>query len=333
MTRILHKANIGVMSAFCAALSLGSVTSFLTAAIAQTYPTKPIRIVVPIPPGGGPDVVARLMSPKLTEALGQPVIVDNRGGASGRIGVESVARAAPDGYTILIISGSQTICEAMYKDLKYNIIKDFSPISLLGTVPQILAVNPSVPATSVKELVTLAKSKPGVLKYGSGGSGSNLHLSAELFKFITGTDILHVPYKGAAAAFTGVMVGEVDMTFQSMTGLMPIIKSGRLRALGVTTSKRTPLLPDMPSISESFPGYEWYGIYGLLAPVKTPSAILAKLNIEVVKALNTTAVRERMTDLGIDALGTSQNDCALFLSDHVKKMKEIVELSGAKPVD
>jgi tripartite-type tricarboxylate transporter receptor subunit TctC len=333
MMKILRKLNVGVMSSFCATFALGSIAIFPPESFAQTYPTKPIRVVVAMAPGAGPDVIVRLLGPKLTEALGQPIIVDNRGGAGGRIAVEIVARAAPDGHTLLIVAGAQTICEAMYKDLKYLLSKDFSPITLLGTVPQLLAVNPSVPATSVKELVSLAKSRPGKLKYGSGGSGTNSHLSAELFKFITGTDILHVPYKGNAAAFTGAMIGEVDMTFQAMTGLMPTIKSGRLKALGVTTSKRTPMLPDTPSISESVPGYDWFGFYGLVAPAKTPSAILSKLNIEAGKALNTSAIGERMRDLGVDALGSSQKDFALFLSDHVKKMKEVVELSGVKPED
>lgn len=333
MIKILRKVHIGVMSFLGAALVLGSITFFSPEAFAQTYPAKPIRIVVPMAPGGGPDVIARLIGPRLTEALGQPIVVDNRNGASGRIATELVARAEPDGYTILIVSGTQTIVEALYKDFKYSLAKDFSPISILGVVPQILVVNPSVPATSIKELVSLAKSKPGVLKYGSGGSGSNPHLSAELFKSLAGIDVLHVPYKGNAAAFTGAMTGEVDMTVQAMTGLLPQIKSGKLRALGVTTTRRTPMLPDLPSISETVPGYEWSGFYGLIVPAKTPSAIVAKLNTEVGKALNAPEVRERMRDLGVDVVGSSQKDAALFLNGHVQKMKQVVELSGVKPTD
>lgn len=335
MITILSKVHIGIriMSAFCAALIPVTIAVSSPEAFAQSYPTKPIRIVVPMAPGGGPDVIARIISPRLKEALGQAIVVDNRSGASGRIATELVARAEPDGYTILIVSGTQTIVEAMYKDFKYSLARDFSPISILGVVPQILVVNPSVPATSIKELVQLAKSKPGALKFGSGGSGSNPHLSAELFKFMTGADILHVPYKGNTEAFTGVMTGEVDISVQSMTGLLPQIKSGKLRALGVTTTRRTPMLPDLPSISETVPGYEWSGFYGLVVPVKTPSAIIAKLNLEVGKVLNASEVRERMKDLGVDALGFSQKDSAAFLSGHVKKMKEVVEMAGVKPPD
>ncbi|MFH1083173.1 MAG: tripartite tricarboxylate transporter substrate binding protein [Pseudomonadota bacterium] len=333
MTKILRKVNNGVMSAFCAALVLGLITILLPEAFAQAYPTKPIRIVVGTAPGGGGDIVSRLLGGKLAEALGQQIIVDNRDGAGGRISAEIAARSAPDGYTLLMITGQFTIVDAMYKNLKYNLVKDFSPISLLGTVPFILAINPSVPATSVKELVTLAKSRPGVLKYGSGGSGSGQHLSTEIFKFMTGTDILHVPYKAPPAALTNTLTGEVDMTFQPVTACLPVIKSGKLRALGVTSHKRTTLAPDLPSISETVPGYEYTGFYGLVAPTKTPPAILSKLNIEVVKALNTPAVRERMTGLGIDTLGTSQNDFASFISTQLEKMRKAVKLSGTRVED
>jgi tripartite-type tricarboxylate transporter receptor subunit TctC len=311
MIKILRRANIGVMITFCAAYVLGSITIFSLKALAQTYPIKPIRILVANAPGSSVDIVARLIGGKLTEALGQQVIIDNRTGAGGRIGAEIAARSVPDGYTLLAVTGSQTIGEAMYKDLKYNLIKDFSPISMLGTAPFILVVNPSSPAITVKDLVALAKSRPGALKYGSSGSGTPIHLSNELFKFMTGTNILHVPYKGSPGPHLGVMVGEVDMTFQTIPSCLPMIKGGKLRALGVTSAKRTPLVPDLPSISEFVPGYEFIGWYGMVAPVKTPPAILSKLNAEVVKALNSSAVRERMTGLGVDALGTSQKDFAL----------------------
>ena len=196
MIKILHKVNIVVMSAFCAALVLSSVVIFPTDALAQTYPTKPIRIIVTSTAGAGGDIVARLVGGKLTELLGQQVIVDDRAGAGGRIAAELAARSAPDGYTLMMLTATLTIVNAMYEKLNYNLVKDFAPVSLLGTTPFVLVVNPSVPANSVKELVALAKSQPGALKYGSGGSGSTFHLSAEIFKFMTGTDILHVPYKG-----------------------------------------------------------------------------------------------------------------------------------------
>jgi tripartite-type tricarboxylate transporter receptor subunit TctC len=310
---------------------LGSITIFSSDALAQTYPTKPIRIVVSSDPGSSPDTISRLLGGKLTEALGQQIIVDNRAGASSRIAAEVVARAAPDGYTLMMLTSAVTSATAMYKDLKYNIVKDFSPISLVGTTPAILVVNPSFPATSVKELLTLAKSRPGALKYGSGGYGSTSHLPAEIFKSMTGTDILHVPYKAAPAAWTSTMTGEVDMAFQPLTASLPMIKSGRLRALGVTSAKRTTLIPDLPSISESVPGFEFMMWQGLVAPAKTPPAILSKLNAEVIKALNTSVVREQMATLGNESHGTSQKDFALFINEQLEQMREAVKLSGARP--
>jgi tripartite-type tricarboxylate transporter receptor subunit TctC len=308
-------------------LVLCSVTVSPTVTIAQTYPAKPIRIVVPQGTGGSPDTIARLIGAKLSESLGQQIIIDNRAGAGGRIGTEIAARAVPDGYTLLLISSALIINAAMYKDLKYDVIKDFSPISLLGTTSLILVVNPSIPVSSVKELIALAKSKPGVLKYGSAGSGSTIPLAAEIFKSMTGTDILHVPYKEASPALTGTMSGEVDIYFPMMTTCVPLIKSGRLRALGI--SKRTTLFPDLPSISETVPGYEFILWQGLAAPAKTPPAILSKLNTEVIKALNTSAVREQMAAIGNEPLGSSQKEFALFVSEQLEKMKEAVRLSGA----
>jgi tripartite-type tricarboxylate transporter receptor subunit TctC len=333
MTKILHKLNIDVMSALCAILVLGSVAIFSTDAAAQAYPTKPIRILVTSASGSGPDIVARLIGGKLTEALGQQIVVDNRAGASGRIGAEVAARSAPDGYTLLMLTSQLTIVDAMYEHLKYNLVKDFSPISLLGTATSILVVNPSVPATTVKELVTLAKLRPGALKYGSGGSGSSPHLTAELFRFMTGIEILHVPYKASSAALTNTLTGEVDMSFQNIPTSLPLIKSGKFRALGVTSLNRTPLVPDFPSISETVPGFEFTNWWSLVAPVKTPPAILSKLNTEVVKAVNTSVVRERMAGLGIESLGTSQQDLALHISVQLEKMREAVKLSGPRPED
>ena len=333
MTKILRKVGIGVVSTFCAALVLGSITIFSPKALAQAYPTKPIRIVVASTPGSGPDIVARLLGGKLTEAWGQQVVVDDRAGASGRIAAETVARAASDGYTLLILTSQLSTVDAMYKDLKYNLIKDFSPISLFGTSTSVLVVNPSLPVTSVKELVTLAKSRAGALRYGSSGSGTSFHLVAELFKFMTGTDILHVPYKGATPPLTNTMNGEVDMTFSAIAQCLPLILSGKLRALGVSSAKRTTLASDLPSISESVPGFDFTSWYGLIAPVKTSPAILSKLNAEVVKALNTSEVRERMTSLGIESVGSSQKDFALFISAQLEKLRVAVKLSGAHPED
>jgi tripartite-type tricarboxylate transporter receptor subunit TctC len=334
MITIHRKGAIGVASVFYAAFAICfSFALFSSEALAQAYPTKPVRIVVTSTPGSGGDIMARLIGGKLTESLGQQFIVDNRAGAGGRIGAETAAKAAPDGYTLMMMTATLTIVNAMYEDLKYNLVRDFLPVSLLGSIPFILVVNPSLPATSVKELVSLAKSRPGALKYGSGGSGSTFHLSAEIFKFMTGTDILHVPYKGGTPPLTNTMTGEVDLSFQPMSACLSMINSGKLRALGVTSAKRTSLMPDLPSIAEFVPGYEFIGWYALVAPAKTSPAILAKLNAEAVKAVNTSVVRERMISLGIEPRGSSQHDLALHISEQLEKMKEAVKVSGARPED
>lgn len=333
MIKILRKVNIGVMSAFGAAFVLVSVPLFSPTALAQTYPTKPIRIVIAGAPGGSPDILIRLMSPKLIEALGQQMIIDNRAGASGRIGVEVVARAAPDGYTLLMVTSSQACVEAMYKNPQYQIVRDFSPISMVGTVTSVLIVTPSVPATSIRELVALAKSRPGALKHGSAGPGSSSHLPAEIFKIRTGTNILHVPYKTSTQAILGVMAGEVDMMFNPITSAMSMIKSGKLRALGVTSLKRTSLALDLPSISETIPDFEFLLWQGLLAPAKTPPEILSKLNTAVTKVLNTSEVQEGMAAIGNEPRGSSQLELTAFMNDYMKQIGEAIRVSGVKLED
>jgi tripartite-type tricarboxylate transporter receptor subunit TctC len=238
-------------------------------------------MVVPNAPGSGADVIARLVANKLSEALGQQIVIDNRSGASGRIGMEVAARSLPDGYNLVMISSSNVVASAMFEKLKYDIVKDFSAISLLGETPFILVINPSLQANSISELVALAKAKPGVLKYGQGSEAQ--HLSAEIFKHLAGSQILEVPYKGSSAAVTATLSGEVHMTVQAIPTVSALIKSGKLKALGVTTGKRTPLLPDMPAISESVPGYEYSGWYAPFAPAKTPQSIIARLHAESSK--------------------------------------------------
>jgi tripartite-type tricarboxylate transporter receptor subunit TctC len=331
MIKILRNANAGMVSACCATFALGLITLCPPEVSAQSYPTKPIRIIVTSTAGAGGDIVARLVGGKLTDFVGQQVIVDNRAGAGGRIAAEIAARSAPDGYTLMMMTATLTIVNAMYEKLNYDLVKDFAPISLLGTTPFVLVVNPAVPATTVKELVALAKARPGVIKYGSGGSGSTFHLSAEIFKHLTGTDILHVPYKGGTPPLTNTLSGEVEMSIQPIAQALPIIQSGKLRALGVTSLKRTPLMPDLPAIAETVPGYEFIGFYGLVAPAKTPAPVLARLNSDLLKTMNTPAIRERMTGLGIDALGTSPQEYAAFITDQLERMKVAVKVSGAQP--
>jgi tripartite-type tricarboxylate transporter receptor subunit TctC len=331
MIKMLRKMNDGVVSVFCAVLAICLVTISLPEAFAEAYPTKPVRIVVASTAGSSTDIVTRLIGGQLSEALGQQFIIDNRAGAAGRIGTEIAARSDPDGYTLLTINAVTTIDEAMYKNLKYDLAKDFAPISLIGKAPFVLVVNPSVPATSVKELVMLAKSRPGALKYGSGGAGSSAHLAGETLKFLTGIDILHVPYKGVTPAMTATMAGEVEMTFQTIPTCLPMIQSGKLRALAVTTAKRSSLLPDLPSIAEFVPGFDITGWYGLVAPAKTPPAILSKLNAEVIKALKSSAVREKLKSLGVEAIGTSEREFGLYISQQVEKNKKAIKWAGVRP--
>ena len=323
----------GAMNALCASLILGSFANLPAEALAQSYPGKAIRIVVSGAPGGSPDVVSRLMSPKLIEALGQPIVIDTRAGASGRIAVEVAAKAAPDGYTLLMVTSSTACVEVLSRKNQYEIARDFSPISLVGTVTSVLLVTPSIPATSVGELVALAKSRPGALKHGSSGPGSSSHLPAELFKIRTSTELLHVPYKAASQALVGLMAGEIDVLFNPITSAMSMIKSGKLRPLGVTSLKRTALALDLPTIAETIPDFEFLLWQSLMAPAKTPPEILSKLNAAVTKVLNTSTVQEGMAAIGNESRATSPRELATFIDDYMKQIREVVRLSGVKLED
>ena len=299
--------------------------------MAQQYPTRPIRIIALSSPGSGPDIVGRLIGQKFTEAWGQQAIVDTRPGATGIIGAEIAAKSAPDGHTLVIVTSQVVIVSVMYEKLPYRLDRDFAPIGLVATTPFILAVHPAVPAHTVKELVTYAKAKPGELRYGSGGSGSPPHLSVEIFKSMTGTDILHVPYKGITPAMTDTVAGQVQMIISVIPAILSTVKAGRLRALGVTSAKRSALVPDIPTIAESVPGYEFIGWYGLAAPAKTPAAVLGKINAELTRALQTPEFRERFSTLGAEPLGSTQQELAAFMQEQSRKMAAAVKASGAKP--
>jgi len=301
------------------------------AAQAQNYPSRPIRVIALSSPGSGPDIVGRLIGQKFTEAWGQQVIVDARPAATGIVGSEIAARAAPDGYTLLIVTSQAVIVSVMYDKLSYNLAKDFAPISYVASTPFILAVNPSVPANSIKELIALAKAKPGQLRYGSGGSGSPPHLSTEMFRSMTGIDILHVPYKGITPAMIDAVAGQVQFVISVIPAVLPTIRSGKLRALGISSAKRSALVPDIPTIAESVPGYEFIGWYSLFAPAKTPQAILVKLNGELVKMLETQEFRERFSALGAEPHGSTQKELAAYLAVQTEKMRKAVKESGAKP--
>lgn len=311
---------------FAAALLL----PLAAAQAAESYPTKPIRLIALSSPGSGPDVVGRLIGAKFSESMGQQVVVDTRPGATGIIGAEIAARAAPDGYTLVIITSQQTIVSVMYDKLPYSLQKDFTPVSLIGRTPFILAVNVKVPAASVRELIDLAKSKPGELRYGSGGEGSPPHLSAELLKRMAGFDVQHIPYKGVTPAMTATMAGQVDMLISVIPAILPTVRQGKLRALGVTSAKRATLVPDVPAIGETVPGYEFIGWYSIFAPRGTPAPIVEKLNREIVSAVQSPEMTKRLPSLGIEPLTSTPQELAAYLAVQVKKMATAVDAAGAR---
>jgi tripartite-type tricarboxylate transporter receptor subunit TctC len=272
-----------------------------------------------------------MIGSKLGEIWGQQFVVDNRAGASGNIGAEIAAHSAPDGYTLLMVTSQAAIVTAMFDKLSYNLTKDFTPISLLASTPFVMVVNPSVPVTSVKDLVALARGKPGELRYGSGGSGSPPHLAAEVFKSMTGTDMLHVPYKSVSPALTDTISGQIQMTISVVPMVMPTVKSGKVRALGVTSQQRTPLAPDLPAIAEFVPGFEAIGWYGLVAPAKTPPDIVAKLNTELVKLMGSADFRERLSTMGAVPYGTSSQEFGTHIRSEIDKMRRIIKTAGVKP--
>lgn len=302
----------------------------LTAGPRTAYPVRPIRIVVPTAPSSGPDIMSRLIGQRFTEAWGQQTVVENRTGAGGNIAAENVAKAAPDGYTLMMAGVQHVISPALYEKLNYDLVKDFSPVSLLATTPYILVVHPSVGATSMKALVALAKSKPGAIHYGSGGLGSAAHLAAEIFGARTRIQMLHVPYRAATPALTDTISGQVHLTFTAITAGLPSVKAGKVRALGVTSLKRTSLAPDLPTVSELIPGYEVIGWYGLVAPAGTPGEIVSRLNAEVVKSLRTPELLERISGLGADPRGTTQREFAAFIMEQLEKMRTEVKAAGVR---
>lgn len=298
----------------------------------QNYPTKPVRLIVPFPPGGGVDSVARVFGQRLSEALGQNLVLDHRGGSGGTIAAEIAARSAPDGYTLFFGgSASHGITPHLYRKLPYDPVKDFVPVILIGSTPYILVVHPSVAATTVKELIALAKANPGNLNYASAGSGSTLHLTGELFKTMAEVDIVHVPYKGAALALTDLLGGRVQMTFNPAAVVLPHIKSGRLRALAVTSARRTALAPDLPTIAEAgIPGYEASGWYGVLAPAATPRAVVQKLNREIESMIGEKEFRGRLAALGVDPAGGSSGQFSAYIASELAKWGKVVQAAGAK---
>jgi tripartite-type tricarboxylate transporter receptor subunit TctC len=303
------------------------------AAHAQVYPAKPIRMIVAYPPGGGTDIVGRTLAQKLGEALGQSVVVENRAGASGNIGTELAARAAPDGYTILMGNvAPNAINISLFKDLPFDPVADFAPVSLVASTPNILVVHPSTPARTVKEVIALAKAKPGTLNFASAGVGSSSHLAGELFRILAGADIVHVPYKGAGPAMVDVLSGQVQLYFATMPAAMPHVRPGKLAPVAVTSARRSQALPDLPTIEESgVPGYEASTWYGVLAPAHTPSAVVARLHGNIVKILAAAALHARLADQGFDPVGNSPEEFGAYIKSEILKWGKVIRDAGIRP--
>jgi len=299
---------------------------------AQMYPSKPVRLIVPFPPGGGTDLVGRSAGQKLSELFGQQFIIDNRGGGGGVIGSEAVAKAAPDGYTLLLGTGSGLVLNPLLgAKLPYDPLKDFMPVSLLGIAPTILVVNNAVPARSVKELVALARSSPGKLNYASGGPGSPIHLASELLKSLTKTFIVHIPYKGTGPAMTDLLANEVQMMFTTIPGALPFMKAGKIRALAVGSAQRSAAIPDIPTVAESgVPGFEAVSWYGIFTPDKTPRDIIARLSEQTRKALADPEVVKRLGSQGAEARGSTPDELAKFMAAEYRRWGMVIKDAGIK---
>lgn len=312
-------------------LSILCVVGFVTSANAQTYPTRNITIIVPFPAGGSADTLARLLGAKLSEKFGQTVVVDNKPGVGGNIGTDLVAKAAPDGYTLLLAPSSISIAPHLYKKLAYDPIKDFAPVTLIGNIPMAVVVSPSFPAKSIKELIAMAKEKPGSIDYASAGNGTTNHLAVEQFKQITGIELTHIPYRGNPLAVLDVIGGRVPVFFDFVLTALPHIRDGKVRVLATTGLKRSEVLPDVPTVDEAgVPGFEagtWFGIY---APAKTPPAIVDKLNAETLAAIADPALEKRLKGLGVDIIAKGPKELGDLTKSDLEKWGPIVQKAGVK---
>lgn len=293
---------------------------------AVTYPTKPIRIVVPFPPGGTTDTLMRIVAPRLSQSIGQPVVIENKGGAAATLGADAVAKSAPDGYTLLVGAAHHTIAQSVFPKLPYQFGRDLEPITMLAVVPNVVVVNASVPAKSVSELVAISKADPDKFNYGSAGPGSAHHLIGEMFKLQTGASLTHVPYKGSGPAVADLLGGQISVMFDTVTSALPYVKAGKTRALAVTTAKRSSALPDVPTLAESgLTGFDVGTWFGLMAPASTPAPIINKLNVQVAAVLNDPAVRKQLLDQGIEPVTSTPAEMKARIDKELKEFGSLVK--------
>jgi len=308
-----------------------ALTVLPAGAFAQPYPAKPVRFVVGFPPGGGTDIMARLLAAKLPEFLGQPIVVENRPGAASNIATEHVVRSAPDGYTILVATATMVMNSSFYKKLPFDVLRDLAPVSIFSDSPNVLAVRASLAAKDVGEVVALARAKPGVLNYSSAGTGTTQHMTGELFKLRTGTDIVHVPFKGTGPSLTTLIAGDVDMTFANIPAILPHVRAGRLRALAVAGDKRSDLMPEVPTMKEAgVDGVEVTIWYGVLAPAATPRDIVDTLAAAVIKAARSPDIRSRLLEQGAEPIGNTPEEFARQLREEVARWNKVVAASGIR---
>jgi tripartite-type tricarboxylate transporter receptor subunit TctC len=303
---------------------------FVGAAGAQeAYPSRPVRFILPFPPGGGTDILGRLIAERLSANLGQPVVTENRGGAGGNVGAEAAAHSAPDGYTIVLVAPSLAISPSLYSKLNYDPVKDLAPISLVATVPNVMVTQPSMPG-ELKEFIAAVKAKPGAYNFGSGGAGTSNHLAGELFNLVAGTKLVHIPYKGVNLAMQDVLSGNVHLVFIGIPAAAPHIKAGKLRALAVTPAKRLDVFPDVPSVGEFLPGYEATGFAGIGAPKATPAAIIAMLNKELNAGLADPRIKARIEELGGTVVGGTPAEFETIISEATEKWAKVIKFAGIK---
>lgn len=315
-----------ILTRIALAIGLTAMASSTFAQAATNYPARPIKIVVPFAPGGTTDMLARLVGQRLTQSWGQPVVIENKPGAGATLGADMVAKSAPDGYTLLMGAAHHTIAQQVYAKIPYHFDRDFAPITMVAMVPNMVVVNSEVPAKNIAEFIALAKTQPGKLNYGSAGAGTAHHLIGEMFKLRAGVDLVHVPYKGSAPAVADLLSGQVQLMFDTVTSGLPQVKAGKLRALAVTTAKRSSAMPDVPSLSETaLPGFDVGTWFGLLAPAATPTAIVQKLNAEIVKIIQQPDVRKQMLEAGSEPMGNTSQQMAAQIKAELEAFESVVK--------